>query len=90
MSLLRTPAGHDPTNPSHFANPAPWAAVEANSAASTGGALNGNPNATIAALRALDVKVLGVTQLGCSAFSFASLDMGTATYWAERWELARW
>lgn len=86
VSVLRTPAGHNVSNPSSFPNPPAWAKIESNLALSLV-PVSGNPNATIATLNALGVSLVAVTQLTCNTFSFSSLDQTTAVYWAERWEL---
>ena len=88
ISALRSPGGHDPA--AAWPRPAQWSAVE--TALSTTGSssdviLEGNPNATVAALDAAGVPPLVVTQIGCSTFDFSTDDNATAAYWAERWEL---
>ena len=70
VALLRTPAGRDPSNPSHFFYPAAWNTVELNMASTDTSCaayeLSGNSNATAAALSALNISMLAVYGLTCS------------------------
>ena len=84
ITVLRSAAGHDPAAP--WPRAAQWASVEA-ALATTDVALEGNPNATVAALTSVGVPPLVVTQISCSSFDFSTDDNATAAYWAERWEL---
>ena len=89
VATLRSAAGRDPSRAGQFAYPPAWAAVEANHAAAVSGdPTSGAPAATVAALSAeLGLLPVAVMQLGCSSFSFSTLDPTSATYWAEHWEV---
>ena len=87
IAALRSPAGHSPS--ASWPRPAQWAAVETTLATTGSGsdALEGNTNATVAALASIGVAPLVVTQIGCSTFDFTTDDNTTSAFWAERWEL---
>jgi hypothetical protein len=74
VTLLRTPAGRDPSNPSNFFYPAAWNTVEQNMATTDTSKvsyeLSGNPNNTAASLNALNISMLAVYGLTCSNFAF--------------------
>jgi hypothetical protein len=85
LAALRTPAGHDPAAAPTFPRPPQFAAVDAILA--TADAIDGAPAATVAALAAIGITPLVVTQIGCSSFDFTTDAPADAAYWAERWEL---
>ena len=95
---LRSPNGHDPTYIG-WTNPIIWGKIDkALKTSETGaGAVDGNPENTIASLKKLGISPLAVAQIGCSTFSFSTMVPTAAAYWAERWEyykiryaVARW
>ena len=91
VAQLRTPAGRDYGNAYSLANPALYSQIEATLATTDTSApseeIDGNVNATLAALASLGIVPLVVTQVSCASFDFTTDDWTASAYWGERWEL---
>ncbi len=91
VAELRSQTGRNPTNPGNYPNPAQWVAVEralaTTDTATPADAIDGNPNATVAALASMGIVPLAVTQLSCKTFDFTADTPDQPGYFAERWEL---
>ena len=91
VAQLRTPAGRDYNNTYKLANPALYYQIEQTLATTDTSApseeIDGNVNATLAALASLGIVPLVVTQVSCASFDFTTDSPSVPAYWGERWEL---
>lgn len=82
ITLLRTPAGRNASNPSGWFYPPSWNIVEQNmgttDTSSADYELSGNPAATAAALNALNISMLAVYGLTCNNFPFDAATPGVS------------
>ena len=87
VTLLRTPAAHNPANPSSYPNPPRWAAFDrmqnTTSVAADGLSMQG----IVQGLQSINVEPLLMFWMGCGVFSFSTMNPAQPAYWAERWEL---
>jgi len=86
IAQLRTFNGHNPSY-TGWSNPVNWAAIYSSLSSSNG--VEGDPDNAVRRLSSIGVTMLAVMQLGCSVFSFSTMDQTKAAYWQERWVLYR-
>lgn len=88
IAQLRSATGRNPASASTFANPPLWAAFSALMTTADNTTATGNSmQAQVTALQAVGIEPLLVFWLTCPVFSFSTLNMQNATYWAEHWEV---
>jgi hypothetical protein len=95
VSLLRSPAGHNRSLAGTYAYPPAWGTIEStfnlvgdNSPLDYNSAMSGSIQNTVSVMSStFGILPVAVFQVGCSSFTFSTLDATSATYWAEHWEV---